>query len=86
MGKVFEMLHSLRTSKTLLHFDASKVIDNATYRGPYQESSGMVHVLVGGDFVIRDGALLEVFIEASEYSRANEVSHAKAFPEIEPVL
>lgn len=40
-------------------FDADKVIDNATYRDPYQESSGMVHVIVGGNFVIRDGDLLE---------------------------
>jgi N-acyl-D-aspartate/D-glutamate deacylase len=38
-------------------FDPEQVIDNATYREPYQKSSGMVHVLVGGEFVIRDAAL-----------------------------
>lgn len=40
-------------------FDPSTVIDNATYRDPYRESSGMLHVLVSGNFVIRDGALQE---------------------------
>ena len=38
-------------------FDATTVIDNATNSGPYQASSGIVHVLVGGQLAIRDGEL-----------------------------
>jgi len=38
-------------------FDANRIIDNATYREPYQESTGMVHVLVDGEFVIKYGKL-----------------------------
>lgn len=40
-------------------FNPRDVIDNATYLEPYQESSGMVHVLVGGVFVLRDGQMQE---------------------------
>ena len=40
-------------------FDPETVIDNATYKAPYQASTGFVHVLVNGQFVVRDGDLLE---------------------------
>ncbi|MCP5092205.1 MAG: D-glutamate deacylase, partial [Gammaproteobacteria bacterium] len=40
-------------------FDPATVIDNATNSDPYQASSGIVHVLVGGQLAIRDGALLQ---------------------------
>ena len=40
-------------------FDPETVIDNATFRDPYQASSGIVHVIVGGRFVVRDGELQE---------------------------
>ena len=37
-------------------FDPQKVLDRATYESPAQNSTGIVDVLVGGVFVIRDGA------------------------------
>ncbi len=40
-------------------FDLDTVIDNATFQDPDQASSGIEHVLVGGAFVVRDGALVE---------------------------
>jgi N-acyl-D-aspartate/D-glutamate deacylase len=40
-------------------FDADRVIDRATYESPMQTSAGIVHVLVGGTPVVRDGALVE---------------------------
>lgn len=38
-------------------FDPVTVIDNATYADPYQTSSGIVHVLVGGQLAIHEGEL-----------------------------
>jgi N-acyl-D-aspartate/D-glutamate deacylase len=38
-------------------FDPATVIDRATYADPYQASAGIVHVLVNGVPVVRDGAL-----------------------------
>jgi dihydroorotase len=38
-------------------FDPQKVIDKATYENPAQYSEGFREVLVGGTFVVRDGAL-----------------------------
>ena len=35
-------------------FDANRVIDRATFEKPMQPSEGIVHVLVGGVFVVRD--------------------------------
>ncbi len=40
-------------------FDAKRVIDRATFEDSYQYSDGIVHVLVGGTPVVRDGALVE---------------------------
>lgn len=37
-------------------FDPVTVRDNATYRDPYQEATGIVHVIVNGQAVISDGA------------------------------
>jgi dihydroorotase len=37
-------------------FDPALVLDRATYESPAQTSTGIVHVVVGGAFVIRDGA------------------------------
>lgn len=42
-------------------FDPETVIDNATFAEPFQPSSGIVHVLVGGRFALRDGELQDVF-------------------------
>ena len=40
-------------------FDPASVIDRATYDAPDQYSDGIIHVLVGGTFVVRDGVLVE---------------------------
>ncbi|HEX2679734.1 MAG TPA: D-glutamate deacylase, partial [Candidatus Dormibacteraeota bacterium] len=37
-------------------FDATRVIDRATYERPAQFSEGIVHVLVNGTFVVRNGS------------------------------
>lgn len=37
-------------------FDAARVVDRATYERPAQFSEGIVHVLVSGVFVVRNGA------------------------------
>jgi N-acyl-D-aspartate/D-glutamate deacylase len=39
-------------------FDPARVIDNATFESPTQPSSGIVHVLVNGVFVVRDQRLV----------------------------
>jgi dihydroorotase len=38
-------------------FDPARVIDKATFENAAQYSSGFRHVLVGGQFVVRDGTL-----------------------------
>lgn len=40
-------------------FDPAVVIDRATFAEPARSSAGIPHVLVGGTFVVRDGALVE---------------------------
>ena len=40
-------------------FDPGTVIDNATYSEPYRASSGILHVIVGGQIAISDGELRE---------------------------
>lgn len=40
-------------------FDPESVLDRATYEKPDQYSAGIVHVLVGGTFVVRDSKLVE---------------------------
>ncbi len=40
-------------------FDPVRVIDRATYDAPDQYSAGIEHVLVGGTFVVREGALVD---------------------------
>jgi len=37
-------------------FDPAKIVDRATYESPAQNSDGIPYVIVGGQFVIRDGA------------------------------
>ncbi|GAB5451559.1 MAG: amidohydrolase family protein [Halioglobus sp.] len=39
-------------------FNPRTIIDNATYMNPYQEASGIAHVIVGGVPVIREGELV----------------------------
>ena len=40
-------------------FDPERILDRATYDAPDQYSAGIEHVLVGGTFVVRDGALVD---------------------------
>jgi N-acyl-D-aspartate/D-glutamate deacylase len=40
-------------------FDPARVIDRATFAEPARSSDGIQHVLVGGTFVVRDGALVD---------------------------
>ena len=40
-------------------FDPATVLDRATFAEPAQGSAGIPHVLVGGVFVVRDGAVVE---------------------------
>ncbi len=40
-------------------FDADTIIDNATFEEPGQFSSGVVHVLVNGTFVVKDSEPVE---------------------------
>jgi len=40
-------------------FDAARVRARATYAQPAQPSEGIIHVLVGGQFVVKDTALVE---------------------------
>jgi N-acyl-D-aspartate/D-glutamate deacylase len=40
-------------------FDPATVLDRATYADPYQAADGMVHVIVAGELVVRDGAIVE---------------------------
>ncbi|HVS63541.1 MAG TPA: amidohydrolase family protein [Thermoanaerobaculia bacterium] len=40
-------------------FDPERILDRATYESPAKPSAGVVHVLVAGTFVVRDGALVD---------------------------
>jgi cytosine/adenosine deaminase-related metal-dependent hydrolase len=42
----------------LVVFDAARVTDQATYEASTRPSSGIIHVMVGGTFVVRDGELV----------------------------
>ena len=42
-------------------FDAARVVDRATYERPAQFSDGIIHVLVNGVFVVRNGASLPAY-------------------------
>jgi N-acyl-D-aspartate/D-glutamate deacylase len=39
-------------------FDLNTISDEATYHEPSRPSRGVEHLLVGGQFVVRDGAVL----------------------------
>lgn len=42
-------------------FDAARILDRATYERPAQFSEGIVHVLVNGIFVVRNGASVPAY-------------------------
>jgi dihydroorotase len=42
-------------------FDAARVVDRATYERPAQFSDGIIHVLVNGVFVVRNGASVAAY-------------------------
>lgn len=39
----------------LVVFDYDKIIDKATYNDPHQFPEGIRHVIVNGEFMVRDG-------------------------------
>jgi N-acyl-D-aspartate/D-glutamate deacylase len=41
----------------IVMFDPEKIADLATYQDPHRFSVGMVHILVNGQLVLRDGSL-----------------------------
>jgi N-acyl-D-amino-acid deacylase len=47
------------TFADLVVLDAATVIDNATFEEPTLRPTGIVHVLVNGAFVLRDGEQLD---------------------------
>ena len=40
-------------------FDPQTVGDTANYSNPFQYPSGIIHVLMGGEFAVRDGVQTE---------------------------
>ena len=40
-------------------FDLDNIQDNATFQNPYQASTGIAHVIVNGEFALRDGEVVE---------------------------
>ena len=42
----------------LVVFDADRITDQATYTNTTKPSTGILHVLVDGAFVVRDGSLV----------------------------
>ena len=44
----------------LVLFDAATVADRATFEEPRLPAAGIVHVLVGGEFAVRDGVRTDV--------------------------
>lgn len=43
----------------LVVFDVERITDRATFEDPHQLAAGVVHVLIGGRFAVRDGAVTE---------------------------
>jgi dihydroorotase len=50
---------SIGADADLTIFNPATVIDRATFAEPAQPSAGIPHVLVAGQFVVRDGKLVE---------------------------
>jgi dihydroorotase len=52
-------------------FDPARVLDRATFEKPMESSQGIVHVLVGGTFVVRDEKLVENVFPGQPIRRDN---------------
>ena len=50
---------SVGADADLTIFDLDTIQDHATFSDPFQASTGIAHVIVGGKFALRDGKLLE---------------------------
>ncbi len=59
------------TDADITIFDADEVIDRATFEDPAQPSAGIIHVLVGGTFVVRDAQLVEGVFPGRAIRRAD---------------
>jgi len=53
-------------------FDPKRVVDQATFQEPARASQGVVHVLVGGIFVVRDEKLVENVLPGQPIRRDDE--------------
>ena len=49
---------ALGADADLTVFDPATVIDRATYTAPTTPSAGIPHVIVAGEFVVRDGQIV----------------------------
>jgi dihydroorotase len=62
-ARVPQMLHKGRLSPgadaDLVVFDPERIVDRATYEDPSQYAEGMRYVLVAGQFVVREGHVVE---------------------------
>jgi N-acyl-D-aspartate/D-glutamate deacylase len=50
-------------------FDPARIEDHATYAAPFEPSTGIRHVIVGGVFALRDGEVLENSFPGSRIRR-----------------
>jgi dihydroorotase len=62
-------------------FDPERIIDRATYEEPMQFADGIVHVLVGGTFVVRAGTTVESVFPGEPIRRDPPLAAAPEAPE-----
>ena len=60
----------------LVVFDLTKIQDNGTYENPYQESTGMEFVFIGGKQVIENGVVLEYVLVGENLKVNNRIKIA----------
>ncbi len=56
-------------------FDPERVIDRATYEKPMHPAEGIIHVLVGGVFVVKNSALVEAGFPGQAIRRSPAIAH-----------
>jgi N-acyl-D-amino-acid deacylase len=59
-------------------FDAARIADRATYENPHQYAEGVAHVIVNGEFVLRDGTMTGA--RPGQVLRLNAPSTARSRP------